>query len=111
MDAGPSACRELPPRFGGSNDPGKQHGSEALARARSDGINYAIIFNKAHQSNEAAQMRDTFYALTVQGSDQIGTGKQLMGGRLMALTDGFRHCTIPSAAQGMSGPCADLANP
>ena len=73
---------------------------EALARARSDGFNYAIIFNKAHQSNEAAQMRDTFYALTVQGSDQIGAGKQLMGGRLMALFDRARHCTNPSALRG-----------
>ena len=29
----------------------------------------------------------------------------------LAHTDGFRQCTIPSAAQAISGPCADIANP
>jgi CubicO group peptidase (beta-lactamase class C family) len=34
------------------NHGGKQRGTEALARARGDGINYAVIFNKASQSGE-----------------------------------------------------------
>ena len=29
----------------------------------------------------------------------------------MALTDGSRQRTIPSAAQGISGPCADIVDP
>ena len=30
---------------------------------------------------------------------------------VLALTDGPRQRTIPSAAQGISRPCADIANP
>jgi hypothetical protein len=32
----------------------------------------AIIFNKAHQSNEETQMRDTFDALSDKGVIQVG---------------------------------------
>ncbi len=35
------------------NYSGKQRGTEALARARGDGINYAVIFNKASQSGQS----------------------------------------------------------
>ena len=42
------------------NHCGLQRGSEALARARGDGVNYAVIFNKANQSG------GTYYAAQIR---------------------------------------------